>query len=299
MILRFAFCLNDEYASYVRIPIVSIIDNHINYCNLEFHILSDGISKKNQDNLLSLEEGYNNVNIKIHIINDSNLKELKTGNWPIHTWYRILLPSIIPSEIDKILYLDVDTLVNHNLLELFNINITDKSIAGILDPQTFNKLTFLRCGYSQEKGYICAGVLLMNLDYWRKNNLADKIIKWAKLNDSKIKFPDQDAINYICSDSKIVLPFKYNFMYAYNQDFFIKDRKLKLELENAKKNPFIIHYCNPAPWYKEFNKNFMFELWQNYNKKLKKPVRRSYKSQGLLLWKIIIWRLIHFKFNLL
>lgn len=291
-----AFCVNNEYANYIRPVIKSIIRFHENDRDkYVINILSDNVSIKNRHVLKEMVNNLNNINIVFHIIDDQKLKNLKKGNWTIHTWYRILLPEILPNDIDRVLYLDADTLVLTNLSHLFKINMKHKSIAASIDYQNLFDYAFERCGYEKSKGYVCAGVMMINLDYWRANKITDRIIKWAKANEGKIKNPDQDAINYICRDSKIILPMRYGFMNCFVTNPVFRQNGYDEQIDECIETPVIIHYCSTPPWYKEYRKHLLHDEWEKYNRMLDKPVKRHYQAKNLLKIKIILWRLLHFK----
>ena len=110
----------------------------------------------------------NSTKLHIHIVNDESLRGLK-DTWSIYTWYRVLLPQVLSEDVHRVLYLDADTIVAGNLNELFTLDMEGKAIAGSIDPESYNKETFERCGYDQSKKYICAGVMLMNLEYLREH----------------------------------------------------------------------------------------------------------------------------------
>ena len=244
--------------------------------------------------MTDIVKDYGHINMEIHIVDDSLLKNLKTTDiWPVHAWYRILLPDIIGADIDRILYLDADTLVTDDLGELFAKNMTGKAIAGVLDIQNFFEKTYIRCAYESEKQYICSGVLLLNLDYWREHNLTDKIVNWAKLNSERIKCPDQDAINYICRDTKMVLPLRFGFMHCFCEYDMFYESEYREELKACIEQPVIIHFCGCPPWGKEYRKHIMHNRWVQYNRMLRNPLKRTYQVKGLKRVKVVIWDLLH------
>ena len=168
-----------------------------------------------------------------------------------------------------------------------------KAIAGSIDPESFNNETFERCGYDQSKKYICAGVMLMNLDFWRKHNLTNKVIQWGHENNDRIKFPDQDTINYLCRDSKIILPLQYGIIGCFFQQSQYYQPPFIEELRNAIKSPKIIHYAGQAPWKIELSTHLMQKKWEKYNKMLKHPARRFYITKGLNFVKMKVWKMLH------
>ena len=290
-ILHFALCVNDGYVPYISVTIKSIIENHIGNI-VTIHVLSDYISSSKEKLLQEVVEGHDNVTLLIHIVDDSILRGLK-DTWSIYTWYRVLLPKILSEDVHRVLYLDADTLVAGNISDLFSIDMTEKAIGGAIDILSFMPETFERCMYEQEKQYICAGVMLMNLDYWRANNLTDRIVKWGRENDARIKFPDQDTINYICRDHKIVLPMRYGIIGAYfEKEVFLKQPYLS-QLKECLHSPAIIHYAGQAPWKIELSYHPLHDEWEKYNNMLPHPAKRIYITKGWNFIKMKIWNILH------
>ena len=292
--LHIAFCVNDNYVSYISVTIKSIVENNQQH-DIYIHVLIDKISVTNQVRLTKAIYGYNKVNLNIHLVDNKVLAGLKTGVWTIYAWYRVLLPVILSESVKRVLYLDADTLVMTDLQDLFSMDMTDKSIAASIDIQSLDNRAFDRCGYEYDKQYVCSGILLMNLDYWRKNDLSNKLIDWANLNHDRIMFPDQDAINYICRDSKIVLPLRYGILNV----FFLNDAFYRgayaAQLKDCIEQPAIIHYAGCYPWIKVFSTHLMQNEWVRYNKKLPSvcQVRTEYILKRWLYIKMMCWEILH------
>ena len=174
------------------------------------------------------------------------------------------------------LYLDADTLIASSIDELFQIPLENVAIGAAKDQQNFITATKQRIGLPQQHTYVCSGVLLMNLSYWREHNIAQQILDWAIANAHRLGCPDQDAINVVLREKTVVLPAKWgiiakNFLY----DAFYQTE----EAAEAYYHPCIIHYAGCAPWYYELSKiapRFQ-ELWYETNKRMEQPVEmRSY-----------------------
>ncbi len=288
--IHIAFCVNDSYVPYITVAIKSIAENHKDE-DLTIHVLSDFISPKHRWRLDCVAKPYHNVKLSVCIVDDSSLRGLK-DTWTIYTWYRVLLPEVLGEDVHRVLYLDADVIVSGNLGELFQLDMTDKAIAGTIDFQSKDRATFQRCGFEQEKGYVCAGVMLMNLDYWRRNGIADKVVRWGRDNNDRIRFPDQDSINYICQDAKILLPLKYDVIDGFFYDDYYYQHYPQ-ELRECVEAPVIIHYAGQPPWIVEMSNNLLQDEWDRYNHLLKRPIRKSYQSKKTQKLKVIIYRLLH------
>lgn len=287
--MHVAFCVNDIYAEYIQVSIKSLLDNNNGLVTI--HVLSDSLSDNSANRLSSIIGIYPNAELDIVIVDDSKLRGLK-DTWTIYTWYRVLLPELLGEDVHRVLYLDADVLVVGKIDSLFSMEMNDKAIAGAIDFQSKDESTYKRCGYEKDKEYVCAGVLLMNLDYWREHDIAHKVILWGRENNDRIQFPDQDAINFICRDVKMLLPLKYDIVDGFFHDdyYFVNYPQ---ELVDCIKNPVIIHYAGQSPWVVEISNHLLQDEWDKYNETLNEPVKKVFQSKGFLKFKVMIYRLIH------
>lgn len=286
-----AFCVNDRYAEYIGVTIRSICDTQ-SLSEVMIHVLSDSLSDRRKKALEEIVEPFANVSLSFYIVDDSALRGLK-DTWSIYTWYRVLLPGLLPGDVHRVLYLDTDTLVTGDLSDLFDMDMRGKAIACAIDIMSFDDEAFLRCRFPMEKIYVCAGVMMMNLDYWRENNLSEKIIRYGFEHDAEIRFPDQDTINILCQDLKIVLPMKYGI-----QEGFFREDKLYAsqwadQLLECVDDPRIVHYAGCAPWIREFDWTVMHHRWMASSRKLRRPVMPRFQTRGLNKLKVWIYGLSH------
>jgi lipopolysaccharide biosynthesis glycosyltransferase len=290
--IHIAFCMSEDYFQYAAVCIRSIIENN-SVADLSFHIFTDTISHKNKRRIKAEVASFKNVSFEILCVDDQLLANLNCGRWTKFTWYRVLLPLVLSANIHRVLYLDTDTLVVGDIMPLFSIDMEGEAVAGCLGAENFLPETFRRCGYDSDLRYICAGVLLMNLDYWRENHLTEAVIQWGKENNYRVKYPDQDSINFICKESKIVLPMKYGVIgQFFNLEVLFKP-PFRDELKECLLHPVIIHFANQNPWKIELSVHPLREEWHHYNRKLRRPARCHYITKGWPFIKMIIWKCLH------
>lgn len=292
ILLHYSFVTDKKLSKFLSITIKSIIDHNRNTYNI-FHIISNDISKKDKKKLQKLIKHNINNKINFYEIDDSKIKKLYTNKWPIQIWYRILLPEILSEDINKVLYLDVDTLIVDELKNIFLINLENKSIAGTLDVGNFSADTYTRIDYDRSYNYICDGVLLINLKYWREFNLTNKIISWAAENSHRLITPEQDAINQVCHNTKVILPLRYNIVphFFKNSQFYLNCNKE--ELKACLFSPAIIHFTGCLPWKGDSQQFLCSSLWLKLKKDLKIRYFKTYYSKGIMLIKVIIWNITH------
>mgnify|MGYP001776206112 FL=1 len=264
----FALCFNNRYAPYACVTIRSIVESMQKDDDVYIHLVIDKklstLSKKSVKKSAISASG-----IKAHVsfyeidneIVFDTLPRNIIGGWSFAAWYRILLPKLLGKEIHRVLYLDCDVIVNDDLDELFTMNISNKSIGGCVDVfLNFEEPVYKRLQYDKSKGYVCSGVLLLNLDYWRQYNLEKQLLDYAIGNVSKLEFFDQDTINYVCQDSKVILPPKYGVMTQYFTHRPFLEEHIG-EVQEMMEQPAIIHYAGTQPWVYSRNKALHSFLW--------------------------------------
>ncbi|GAB1858533.1 glycosyltransferase family 8 protein [Flavobacteriaceae bacterium MHTCC 0001] len=290
----FAFCLNDKYFSFCYITIFSILENKKASDELAFHLLTDYLSKKDQKKFQDLVKQTND-SVNIHYVDKVKFEGFNM-NFSIYVWFRILIPEILDKSISKVLYLDCDVIVKSNLDELFNLDIQNKALAAVIDKQSFTDQTFERLNYPKSKKYICAGVLLLNIDYWREHNITQKIYNFGKRYPEKSVFAEQDAINYICQDSKMMLPLKFGVINNFFSASYHYNEKEVLEAMNS---PEIIHFAGNAPWKYISNHHFHKKIWWTYKRRANlglNNINRNYiKSMLIYYLRVIKFFVLNFK----
>lgn len=246
--MNIALCADEKYSYPCGVCITSILENN-KECECNIYILTPGLKNDTIEkfNLLSKTYGQNIEIIKIDNKNFNNLKI--SDRFPISIYYRYLLPQLLNTE--KVLYLDCDIIVTGKLTDLWNTDIRDLA-CGVVEDQKSDDIT-IQNRLGLYRNYFNSGVLLMNLDFWRKNNTSTALIDFIYRNPEKCLYPDQDALNYILGDNALFLEYKYNYQ---EQMLFPKERQYlhKDKWSNllpADETPTIIHYtCDIKPWIK-------------------------------------------------
>ena len=170
----------------------------------------------------------------------------------IATYYRILLPTILPSSVERVLYLDGDMIVVDKLSELWSLNIKDYGAAVVPDIHYSDKKEFERLGLNVKSGYFNAGLMLINLAYWRQHDIQNKTISFIQDNPERCKKHDQDALNFILSGKLKYISHRFNYQRIFYERDFSYVEALKDDITNSSYNPCVIHYCDlEKPWHRE------------------------------------------------
>ena len=119
-------------------------------------------------------------------------------------------------------YFNIIRKICNNLRFLFNSNIRDFYDAPLSDSLVAGAHDLLlssyyreRIGINKEEPYFNAGILLIPLNIWRKENLQSKFIDFLIAHNGVVFHHDQGIINAVCAGrKKVVLP-KYNTISNY------------------------------------------------------------------------------------
>lgn len=268
--LHLAFGLDKNYVMQCGVAISSVCENNKSE-DVFFHILV--LSEKNELDIFSdLIDIINRYNQKYEIISIGELyfeKLPQIGYISKATYLRLLLPQVIDSSIDQLLYLDSDIVVLGSLHFFVENPLRDDIACGAaIDVNGCTVKHHNRLGISSPVTYFNAGVLQMNLKYWREHNISDQVIQ--KISENRYWFMDQDAINVVLCGKISRIPYKYNVQtshYLYPPIEQELDITYHQELLEAMDKPIIIHYASyRKPWFDDCPKR---EYWDCYLKKTK------------------------------
>ena len=203
-------------------------------------------------------------NLREEIIPDT-IDGIDTHRYPIEAYNRLFMSTILPKDIHKVIYLDCDMVVNDNLHQLWEENIDNYAVGVVTDYQNNNMKVYKRLGYDAKYGYFNSGMLLVNLDYWRDNNVIPMFLEYIKNHSDKLYFADQDVLNPLFYNKKKILPIRYNLNTAllFKKGYLLISSDYYQEIEEAFRKPAIIHYTTDRPWFKG-SPNPMLHYWEEY-----------------------------------
>ncbi|EDZ3577055.1 glycosyltransferase family 8 protein, partial [Salmonella enterica] len=173
---------------------------------------------------------------------------------------RFLIPDVVNKKVSKILYLDCDIICHDSLSELVNVNL-EGEIAGVILDSPDMQVRVKKLDYGVDfNGYFNAGVMLINNDEWRKNNVTQESL--SMINSGKIfRYADQDVLNILLNGKVKYLQRKFNNKTTLSVNFDAEAKNID--------NTIIMHYVTPnKPWYKifkakYFERYFNESPWQN------------------------------------
>ena len=242
------------------------------------HILiADDIKEENINKIYSLKEKYGKekINLSFHNMkNDFQKKKYRDTNLLISTatYYRIAFPSLLPN-VDKIIYIDSDVVNFVDLTEMYNLKFKNKTyFMGSLDKIEMIK-ELKSMGINNNKYYMNAGILLMNLKAMREDEIEQKLRNY--INSRVLNHHDQTAINVLCYNNIEIISYKYAIfsfksyesLVLYNNNQSEGYRYNEAELKQAFYEPTLLHYGGYVkPWHNQEYPKLYREYWWYYAK---------------------------------
>ena len=247
--MNLLFCINRKLDSLFLNCIRSIV-NKGGYERYDAYVLHSDFEQSYIEMLCKVFNG----TVYFHFIempNDIFEGFPETERYPKEIYFRLAAPLVLPQELDRILYLDVDTVVINPLTELYEMEFDGNYYIGCTHThKLLTKINQLRLQSSKAVSYINSGVLLLNLPYLRENLDFNEICDYANKRKKSLILPDQDILTALYGDKvKVIDTLRYNLsdriLTAYNADPSHK----RIDVSWVRENGVIIHYCGKnKPW---------------------------------------------------
>ena len=270
--IKLAFCFDNNLVKQICVTVASLLDASKNSnCHYDIYCVCANGAEKVENKLKKIvkkRDKFSNVFIspvENKYKNGYEIRKITSG-----AYLRLQLHNIL-SNLDKIIYCDVDILFKNNLQEIWDISIDDNYFMGVKGAnnlsQTWN-INLEKFDYwknFEKNTYINSGVVVMNLKKIREDNLE---IQWEKMVNNSYFYVDQDIINIVCKNKIGFLPLKYNLPAYLDNNAILNYEKENIynknEVYEAINNPSIIHYAGEKPW---DNPNILnSDYWFNYVK---------------------------------
>jgi len=321
------FTFNNDYTVPAAVAFYSLLNRAKPDVFYEMHVLHSDITPKNKNLLQSVIGHFQNAHLSFIDTKGFLTKEWENGNFDennkktkftLDALIRCFAARFFP-QYDKIIYSDVDVVFMDDISELWDIDLTDKYLAGVKDPfmkYSKRELSHLNPEHYEKlkDSYFAGGIWVMNLAKIRADNLEQRMIEVLKDETIIKRWNDQDIMNISCDNKVVYIPLNY-IAYPYMLDLLklpdFPSHYTRDELWDSIINPKIVHYANIKPWqttvrygdiwwdifdYLKLQRTSIFQevkISNPFKKKYKKYKKLS-KFLGLIiivLLGLLIWRL--------
>ena len=288
------FCFDQNLTSQIQVTIASLLDNRKD-AHYNIYCICSGEAYKVEQKLREVIQRRDKESELIILRSDSIYQNsYQRGSITAGTYIRLTIPGIL-TELDKVIYTDVDVMFRDSLSSLWETDIGDSMLGAVRGAVNFDsqwKLNSKRDYWhllSDMKGrYINAGVTVMNLKKMRKRDIESE---WQKYSKERFHYQDQDILNITCKDSILYLHPRYNVQ-AYMDDkeyeqFVTYGIYSESEILEAQNNPVIYHFTADKPWKRyDLYRNDIWWDYVNSQEDLRdlfdEDVAKSYHGPGIV-----------------
>jgi len=237
--IHIALPSDNNYVQGLNVTAASIAVYAGSETTLHFHILDGGITDHNFDSFASnIKRLHADSCFSRYVISSEQFCELPHWGGNYMTYARLLLPELL-RDVDHVIYSDTDVLWLAPIENLWAMR--DDSVITQVSrdecPLTLDKEQnwFKKKEYPFARDhYFCAGIMLLNLEMFRKINITGNIVEFVKQN-ADLNFADQTAMNAL----------------LYGQVKFLSDswQKLTTQIKSGPLSlPIVLHYGGELPW---------------------------------------------------
>jgi lipopolysaccharide biosynthesis glycosyltransferase len=258
--------LNSNYIKPLKVMLKSLFANNLGD-ELHIYLMHSSIDQDDLDDMKEFVSMHGGC-MEIIGVDDEHFKDAPTLlHYTKEMYYRLLAFKFLPNDLDRILYLDPDTLIINSIKGLYNTDISGFLYAAAYhDKISVKEINKLRLIPYEIEAYYNSGVLLMNLDLQRQLIDEKAIYDFVEKNRAKLIMPDQDILNALYSKRiKSIDEKLYNYDARYYRYYKIMSGGM-YDMDYVIKNTVILHFCGKKkPWKKDYTGVF-HSLYKHYEK---------------------------------
>lgn len=258
---------DENYVQHAAVTLLSVFKAKTSPNPIVAYVIGDGLSEESKTGLNDIAAA-NSAELKFLSIKSEALNGLRVNRYISRVaYYRLDIANILPPEVNKVVYLDVDTIALEDIADLWETDISEYYLAAVKDygVHKFDTEGDHRAvlGMRREADYFNSGVLLINVDMWRQNDVAGKVVK--RTVQGGMRYHDQDGLNAILFDKWLSLDPKWNVHKAMFRKYYslkVKNDILR-PVVDAVRSPAVVHYTGPSkPWHYSCGLPYSERYWE-------------------------------------
>lgn len=269
-----------SYGRHLGTTLLSVLKNSKENWNI--YIIYENLSKETKDRLNIIANSYKS-NVDYIEINKKDLEKFKVGegtHLSSIVFARLFIPELLKTE-SKAIYLDCDIIVLKPLEELYNMDLSGKSIGVILDGRKDQESSLKRLNLNLNRTYFNAGVMVMDLEKLRDNNKFLNTIEYCLNPDRELQLNEQDALNIVFENDYATNEVIWNYTHGNSEE------NSYLESEIG-----VIHFTGSVkPWDCRSYSPYKYLYWKYLNE----TPWKGFKEENKTIKNIIKRELIKFK----
>ncbi|MDB2331070.1 glycosyltransferase family 8 protein [Alteromonas sp.] len=233
MMINVAFCIDDDFAPYLAVSLVSLLDNTQSHLSI---FIIGNLSNSVKQVLHSLTNERTCIRFVTHSVSipQSELSDRYQGRLNGITFVRYALAEILP-DLNKVIYLDADILVTGDISALWQEPLGEQ-VAGVVEDHSLMSQHRAKTLGLLSQRYFNAGVMVIDLAKWRERGT---FVRLMHVHSSEVlwEYNDQDVLNKVLDNDTQYLNGKYNAQ-TYTLSHHLVD------------TPVIVHFTGQEkPWH--------------------------------------------------
>jgi lipopolysaccharide biosynthesis glycosyltransferase len=262
--------LDKNYLPPLRVMLGSMFLNNKGTA-FDIYVISNDLDQKDMEGLSILCQDNGSRLHSVRIENNTFDGAPTIRYYTKAMYYRLLAADLLPEELDRILYIDPDTLIINSLADIYSTDFKGNLFAaashsGLLGVSDY--VNRIRLSAYEAEGYFNSGVLLMNLTAMRSQVKAQDIFAYAKKNKKQLILPDQDILNALYGHKTLAMDDSiWNYDARYFEGYWLGSQGSK-DMDWVMDNTVILHFCGKnKPWSKDYV-GFFSALYKHYQRLL-------------------------------
>ena len=249
--MNIACAIDEGYAQHCGVMLCSLFSNSPGAW-FQVFVVSDGLTGASREKLARLARDWRHELVFVQVDLPQFRSAHVSGHVTTGAYFRLMLPKVLPAEIDKVLVLDADIVVRGPVTELYEEPVEGYTHAAVTNPLCgpVHRRHPGTLGVPEGSPYFNAGVLLLNLPRWREERISERLIEYIGANADRLRWWHQDALNAILHGRWRSCRPTWNAQTS----FFGGKPAAELgisaeELLEVRTNPRIVHFCGTwKPW---------------------------------------------------
>src|SRR5271170_6411712 len=238
--------VDEQYAAPLLVTVASLLESLRPGVGLNLYVMSSGLRPGTRSTL----EGSWDGRVRVHWtpLDNSKLESLQAYTYPSSPVanLRLVVGSSLKGDVSKVIYLDADLLIQRDIFELWEQDMQGKIVLAVQDSY-IQKLP-ARCLPAQtevERPYFNSGVMVIDLDAWRRAEIEQCCLEAARRLRHQTKWLDQHALNACLAGrwGRLTPVWNKQFFLDVFPDWRCGPYEEKEFLE-ARSDPAIIHFCS-------------------------------------------------------
>lgn len=252
--MNILFTINKSYYP-VLLNCLHSIARHDHGEKLEIYILHQGITN---DEALELNTIFTNFPITFYLIEieDSSLCDFPDNHrYPKLMYTRLFAHEYLPEQMERILYLDPDTIILKPLNDLYYKDFQGNLFIGCSHiGEIMTKINQKRLAAEKNSNYVNTGVLVINLKQTRKQVKREIVLEYIADRGILLYLPDQDVLSALYGNQTLLVD---SLIYNLSEPILaMENLKINTEFISNKwieNNTVIIHYTGKnKPWHSNY-----------------------------------------------